>query len=1509
MIKKINVLLIFLLLFIVSLGAVSASDNSNDTLTINEIDNGDNIIAASEHSVTPSTYGQYFYGDGQMIDSAVKVNDTLTLSGDFSGKDFIINKQIILQGSGSTISNGIIRLNSGASGTVIHDLKIKNTEGFHQGIYLVGADNCEIYNMDIQNTGQSSYPIALIEEANNNYIHDNFLKGYGDSYGHGTRSVPIILVGRSNDNIIADNNIESDDANAIYLSSYNGGEFKGGESYNNIIRGNTIRYMVNVTSWSYGIQLMGGNNTVDSNRIYGAYRGVSSSNFPLNKVINNIIYVTGTDFSSHAVSGGDYGIALAANATIRNNTVYGDFIGAAISGGDNSVIENNYINATTGYGIEAPGDNIKVVGNEIHSASAGVHQQGYCEGIVVDRNAIFSGSAVGVLLSKSSKTKYPSDITIINNQITTSNQYIINAKDADKDSYTIKNNTGTGQILTPDGEIDPSVPDFVFNGTTHYITPDNYHNFIDENGNLKNDFVHDGDILNFDGTFNNKEILVSSSVKITGKNPTFLNSTFIVTSDSVWIENLTIVNKNASVHSAWGIYVADAQIVKILNNDITVYDPTSAYAVYVYQSSRVYVEDNKLSSHGDSLTYTLLGYGAENCEFKNNVVNCIGTGEIHAFENSRDINGNGSEVCIGQCIGHCLGDILKEHCLDGTNIVPELYRTYGILMIKSSNNTLNGNDVSVTSLVDQPLAVNSTNSLVGIDFYYDCDNNLISYNKINVTGLDNYLYGAGALAHSTGQYAATTAINNTFIANDIYVSGPNVGEGLILGHDCDDTNLITNNIYLDGGRTVYGITLEMSHDSTIAGNIIMFESDVGYGIEGFESDNNVIKHNMITGNGKIISGIAASKSSNNQIQNNTITSAGDDSSLDFIVRDSLKAPNSGIYFEGASKGNLIDSNSIATSNGYPVDLSVASTGNTVTNNYLNGKKGSGDDGVNNSKGNTVHDNYGSTFNNIIFNDVTAAYASNVTFILEFGFKLYPIDILGSIMVDPYYDGAVVQFKLGDAIIGNATVQNGVAKLPYQLNKNYDVGDYNVTASISKRNFKSAEVTSILKIVKSGIAVAVDDVTAKPGDTVPFNAVVTDLNGQPIANVEIKFQRNANFIGSAKTDKDGKAVLNSQIPPSLTEGKYTIFATVAESTNYNQAIGNATLTVLDDSKTSTKISASNIDMYCKDGTRLVGTITDSEGNPISGLDVIITINDSPYARTSNDKGQFSIALNLDPGTYNATFVFKGTSKFRASNATSTVNVKPTMVGNDIVMMYKDGSRYYVAVIKDKKPVANVNIDLNINGVFYHRTTNDIGSASLALNLNPGNYTITAERADTHEKLSNKIEIKPLLVENKDVQMFYRNGSGYTVKVIKQDGNVAGAGESVTFNINGVFYQRTTNAEGIARLNLNLEAGNYIITAEYNGCRVSNNIKILPVLSAEDLNKKYGDKTPFTAKLVDGQGKPLAKASITFNINGVFYTRTTGDDGIAKLNINLMAGKYIITSSYNGANIANTVTVTP
>ena len=72
-------------------------------------------------------------------------------------------------------------------------------------------------------------------------------------------------------------------------------------------------------------------------------------------------------------------------------------------------------------------------------------------------------------------------------------------------------------------------------------------------------------------------------------------------------------------------------------------------------------------------------------------------------------------------------------------------------------------------------------------------------------------------------------------------------------------------------------------------------------------------------------------------------------------------------------------------------------------------------------------------------------------------------------------------------------------------------------------------------------------------------------------------------------------------------------------------------------------------------------------------------------------------------------------------------------------------------------------------------------------------------------------------------------------------------------------------------------------------------------------KYMDGSQFKAQLVDGKGKPYPKQDVRFNINGVFYNRATDSDGVAKLNIRLLSGQYIITSSYNGCNIANKITI--
>ena len=335
-----------------------------------------------------------------------------------------------------------------------------------------------------------------------------------------------------------------------------------------------------------------------------------------------------------------------------------------------------------------------------------------------------------------------------------------------------------------------------------------------------------------------------------------------------------------------------------------------------------------------------------------------------------------------------------------------------------------------------------------------------------------------------------------------------------------------------------------------------------------------------------------------------------------------------------------------------------------------------------------------------------------------------------------------------------------------------------------------------------------------------------------------------------------------------------------------------------------ITAKDLIKYYGSPDRFIVSIEDSEGRPIAGQIVYITLNGKTYDRTTDNAGMASIGVNLNSGNYTAAV------KVNETELTASITVLSTVNGTNIVKIFRNATQYYVTARDSNGNYLpeNTEIDFNINGVFYKRkVTGDKGLAKLNINLIPNTYIITAYNTVTGERTSNNITVLSRLTENKNITMYEKNGTKYIVRVLDETGKAVGAGENVTFNINGVLYTRTTDSNGYAALNINLMSGNYIITAMYGDSKVANNIKILPRLVASNLIKKYGTPDQFKAQLLDGKGNPVVGEKITFNINGIFYYRPTDADGFAKLNINLMPGKYVITSSYGSFVCGNTVTV--
>ena len=149
---------------------------------------------------------------------------------------------------------------------------------------------------------------------------------------------------------------------------------------------------------------------------------------------------------------------------------------------------------------------------------------------------------------------------------------------------------------------------------------------------------------------------------------------------------------------------------------------------------------------------------------------------------------------------------------------------------------------------------------------------------------------------------------------------------------------------------------------------------------------------------------------------------------------------------------------------------------------------------------------------------------------------------------------------------------------------------------------------------------------------------------------------------------------------------------------------------------------------------------------------------------------------------------------------------------------------------------------------------------------------------------KVYTIALPIYTEDLVKIFKNASQF-------EANIGIANETVTFEINGGTYNRTSDENGTARMTINLEPGNYTIKTTYNNFSAENTITVLPTLIADNLVKYYRNASQFFISLIDGAGKSIAGRNITMNINGVFYNRTTNENGTAKLNINLEPGEYI------------------
>ena len=1456
-------------------GASEADVNSTDEVSL------------SAHTISDSNYNQYFdVKNGNLVSSNVKDGDSINLEGNFTGKSFVFTKKVNIIGTSSnSMKNSMITLLAGASGSTVSNLNIENTNAETYGIFLNSASNCVIKNCVIKNTGKSSYCICVANNANYNKVENNHLTAYGITYGHGsfTRSTPPLLLSNAHHNQISDNHIEADDANAIYLSSYSGGPLSGGESNFNTIFNNTIHYNVLPTSWAYGIQVMGNNNTIKSNNVIGAYRGVSTAGNG-NIIIGNIIInLTGADYNHPGVeSGGEFGIVASYNSIAVNNTIIGAKVistGAGISAIDNSVVENNWVNVTlNGRGIVAGGYNVVIRNNTVFTQyGSGIYEKDEGSGLLIEKNNITSKTGVGILLEKLSSKRMPSNVTVINNTILTDNDYAIDASgvQANTSFIDIKSNVVYKKLInTPAGVIDVSKANYIYNGNNITITPSNFDTYINANGGLTS-YVSDDDILNFQGTFRNKVIYITKGVKITGSNPVFYNTTFKVTTGNVLIEKLTIINKDADRVNAWGIFVNQASGVRIANNKISVDDSKAAYAIYLLDSSEIDVFNNELTSQGDFLTFTLLSYGCEECNFANNTIYTIGTGTAYKFSPEKCIDGNevvidgvsycidGNELVIdgrSYCIdgnelvidgksyklnstelvidgkSYCIdGNELvidgRSYCIDGNelvidgksygtvssnanaHVVSEIYQTYGILLLYSSFNKVSGNKVNVTS------KLNETYKTVG---------NESSQNSL--VGIDLYFN-----CHNNTISDNTVSIK----ANDNYIYGMGVlgyftGHTAPKGQGASYNNFINNTIDLEGYYCVEGIIIgDESEYSFIKDNKITLTSEsVIYGVYFEMSQKSSLLNNTLTLTSQAAYSIQGYDSNNNIIIGNVVNGNAND-----IYGILLSNANNNTIKENKINANgsgqdltFINLDSITTGNG-GIYLKYNSTNNLIQSNEIISNKNYAVLLDGEAVNNIVDDNYlvceyafgNGAVNNSNKNTVTNNYRYIAQANTSSGEAVYLGSVHFNVSLGEDFNGAVVEFyNMNDELVGSNTVLNGIAQYIYKLDESYTPATYIFKAKLVKENYKKSAYDLLFTVDNADCIVIFENISIIQGDTGYISVKILNSLQKAIIGASVQFSRvsySRNIsIGNSVSDKNGIAKVSYVVPPSLDIADHEIRAEVGNLAYYNDVVAVANLTVLPRLNVTINI---NSNIYTNS---VIATLTDSNNDSVANKKISVKIGQTTYSITSNAKGELVIPKNVKSGNFQVDISSQALGKYSESFNSSNVKIVSPITGGC------------------------------------------------------------------------------------DYSLYYGNTIKYKLRIFDLNGNPVGSGNSVVFMINGKSVNAKTDSLGYAGYSLKLSAGSYTVVAKYGGFSVSNKIIFKPTLSAKNIAVKKAKKIKFSVKAVNKKGKIVKNKKIIFKIKSKKYTAKTNKKGVATAVIkNLKLGRHTIISSYAGCSIKNIITV--
>ena len=437
------------------------------------------------------------------------------------------------------------------------------------------------------------------------------------------------------------------------------------------------------------------------------------------------------------------------------------------------------------------------------------------------------------------------------------------------------------------------------------------------------------------------------------------------------------------------------------------------------------------------------------------------------------------------------------------------------------------------------------------------------------------------------------------------------------------------------------------------------------------------------------------------------------------------------------------------------------------------------------------------------------------------------------------------------------------------------GKHNIAVSFNpvKYYYPSNVVSKLINIdpVKTVLSLSLSKDAVFVGDSLSVKASVNASQGK------VLFYLNDVLKGTVNVDSKGVASL---VLKDLSYGTYNLNAKFSDDKGtYLDSSDKATFSVI----YPIKIVTQNLTKYYNESDRFSARIYGNDGKIVSGQKVKFMIGNTVYENITDSKGYAYLDIRLQPGDY----VVK--TSYGGNEVNNFIKIFATLFDKDMRISTSDiyeGENEVIKIVLPNDATGTLNIKVNNK---QYRVNVNKGIADISISdLKYGKYSAeVVYNGDSHYnsvkgKASFTVEKSKINIVAPDLTIYCGSSEKFVVTLLNHDHPIVNANVKIT--LDGVEYNRLTNSDGKASIDLNLKKGVYNVKTEYDDYKVNSIVTIKSTIISNDLNCDFVNFY-YNATFLDSNGNPLAKGSeVSFIFNGkTSYTVTgvTNANGIAYL----------------------------